>query len=136
MRTHHIILGALCAAILAAGCQTSQQTRPMDPPSPKNPQFAGEMAKFNAQFPNAKADQYETESILFNNEKKFDEKGDCHGKNTNPVTIILLLDGSGRVTSTTTDVENNKAECFRKAYANVQFPKPPTVPYRKAIMLR
>lgn len=94
------------------------------------------MSKFDAQFPSAKATKYENESLAFNNAKKLDEKGNCHGKSIYPVTIILLLDASGRVMSSTTDVENNKAACFRAAYANVQFPKPPIAPYRKPILLK
>jgi hypothetical protein len=94
------------------------------------------MSKFDAQFPSAKATKYENESLAFNNVQKLDEKGNCHGKSIYPVTIILVLDASGRVTSSTTDVENSKAACFRNAYANVQFPKPPVAPYRKPILLK
>lgn len=137
-------MGAICAVMLAAGCGTTSQSgsssssssQATEAPSPANPAFKGEMSKFNAQFPNAKATAYETETLRFNNENKLDEKGNCHGKSMYPITIILVLDGSGRVTSSTTDVENSKAACFRAAYANVQFPKPPMAPYRKPIMLK
>ncbi len=134
-------LAALSLAFLAAGCQTtsvetSGAPNPNEPPPPKNAAFVSEMSKFNAQFPNAKNDKYENESLAFNNAKKLDEKGNCHGMSIHPVTIMLILDASGRVTSTMTDVENNKAKCFRKAYANVQFPKPPVAPYRKPIILK
>jgi hypothetical protein len=133
-------LGALCAVMLAAGCGTTSQSgsssQATEAPSPANPAFTSEMSKFNAQFPSAKATAYETETLRFNNENKLDEKGNCHGKSIYPITIILVLDSSGRVTSSTTDVENSKAACFRAAYANVQFPKPPIAPYRKPIMLK
>jgi len=123
--------------VLATGCQsTAPATQAIEAPSPTNPAFAGEMSKFNAQFPSAKATKYETETLRFNNEQKLDEKGDCHTKSQYPITIVLLLDASGRVTSSTTDVENAKAACFRKTYASVQFPKPPVAPYRKPIMLK
>lgn len=112
-------------------------TQPQDEaPPPKNLEFAGEMAKFEAQFPNALASKYEDDSIRYNNEKKFDEKGNCHGMSKYPVVIILVLDAGGKVTRTMTDVSNAKAECFRKAYAGVQFPKPPMASYRKAINLK
>ncbi len=130
----------LCAAVLMAGCETTG-TKEVDPnaveaPSPKNPDFAGEMSKFDAQFPNAKATKYENESIAFNNERKLDQKGNCHGKSKYPVTIVLVLDAEGKVTKTMTDVENAKAACFRSAYTGVQFPRPPMAPYRKAILLK
>jgi hypothetical protein len=142
MRIPFLKLSALCAAVLIAGCQTTpggaggSASDAPEAPSPANPQFAGEMVKFNAQFPNAKATKYEEESIAFNNEKKFDEKNGCHGKSRNPITIVLVLDANGKVTQTMTDVENAKAKCFRETYAGVQFPKPPMAPYRKAILLK
>lgn len=130
----------LCAAVLMAGCETTgtQQADPnaVEAPSPKNPDFAAEMSKFDAQFPNAKATKYENESIAFNNERKLDQKGNCHPKSKYPVTIVLVLDAAGKVTKTMTDVENAKAACFRSAYAGVQFPPPPMAPYRKAILLK
>jgi hypothetical protein len=137
LRIPFLKLGALCAVLLAAGCQTTQSSiQTNEAPSPTNPAFAGEMSKFNAQFPNDKATKYEAETLAFNNAQRLDEKGNCHGKSMYPITIILVLDGAGRVTSSTTDVENSKAACFRKAYASVQFPKPPMSPYRKPIMLK
>ena len=131
-------LGALSAAVLLSACQTmSGGSAPQDEaPSPKNPEFTSEMAKFNAQFPNPKVSKYEDESIAYNNAQKFDERGNCHGKSKYPVTIMLLLDADGKVTNTITDVENGKAKCFRQSYASVQFPKPPIAPYRKAILLK
>ena len=139
LRTQFLKLTAIGALLLAAGCQTTGTSSGSDQteaPSPKNPDFAVEMTKFDAQFPSAKASKYENDSLAFNNAKKLDEKGNCHGKSIYPVTIVLLLDASGRVVSSTTDVENAKAACFRAAYANVQFPKPPIAPYRKPIRLK
>ena len=139
MRIPYLKLGALCAILLVAGCETAKQSTSepaFEAPSPANPAFAGEMKKFDAQFPNDKASKYEIESLRFNDEQKFDRKGECHSKSQYPVTIVLLLDASGRVTSSTTNVENGKAACFRQAYNGVQFPKPPMAPYRKPIVMR
>jgi hypothetical protein len=139
MRNTCLKIGALCAVLLVSACQTTQTTSTSaqeEAPSPKNPEFTSEMAKFNAQFPNAKVSKYEDESIAFNNAQKFDERGNCHAKSKYPVTIMLLLDANGKVTNTMTDVENGKAACFRQTYAAVQFPKPPIAPYRKAILLK
>lgn len=138
MRIPFLKIGALAAVMLATACQTTPQapSQANEAPSPANPLFAGEMSKFNAQFPNDKATKYEAETLRFNNEKNLDEKGECHGKSIYPITIILVLDASGRVTSSTTDVDNAKTACFKKAYASVQFPKPPMAPYRKPIILK
>ena len=137
MRTQILSLSAVCAALILAGCQSTPSTPPEnEAPPPKNPAFASEMSKFNAQFPNDKVTKYENESIAFNNERKLDEKNGCHGKSKYPVTIIMVLDATGKVTQSLTDVENAKAACFRATYAGVQFPKPPIAPYRKAILLK
>lgn len=134
---NYIHAATVCAILLASGCQTiGDSPNPNEAPPPKNPGFTTEMDKFNKQFPSAKATAYETETLAFNNKHKLDEKGNCHGKSIYPVTIILLLDAEGRVTSSTTDVENTKAQCFRKAYADVKFPRPPVAPYRKPIILK
>jgi hypothetical protein len=131
-------IAALGAALLLSACGSMSGSGSMadEAPPPKNPDFAGEMAKFDAQFPNANATKYEDASIAYNNANKLDEKSGCHDKSKYPVTIILLLDASGKVTRTLTDVENAKAACFRNIYAAAQFPKPPMAPYRKAILLR
>ncbi|NRR33043.1 hypothetical protein HSX11_23000 [Oxalobacteraceae bacterium] len=130
-------LSALCAVALATGCATTSSTSQQDEaPPPANPVFVGEMAKFNAQFPNDKAMKYEDISLAFNNEQKLDEKGNCHDLSKYPVTIILVLDANGKVSSATTDVKNKKADCFLQSYASAQFPKPPSAPYRKPIRLK
>ena len=135
MRTY-LKLGALCAAILASGCASMSGPPQDETPPPANPQFAGEMNKFNAQFPNDKASRYEDLSISYNNAQKLDEKGNCHDLSKYPVIVVLLLDANGKVTNTTADVSNAKADCFRQAYASAQFPAPPFAPYRKPIRLR
>ncbi|WP_229518401.1 hypothetical protein [Massilia sp. PAMC28688] len=139
MRTQIMKISAICALLLAAGCQSTGDTNSAaqnETPPPSNPQFASQMQKFEKQFPNAKNMKYEDESLAYNNANKLDMKGNCHGMSIYPVTILLTLDASGRVTDTMTDVQNKKAECFRKAYANVQFPKPPVAPYFKPIRLK
>ncbi len=140
LRTPFLKLTAICTLLIAAGCETTGSSggsaAQNEAPPPKNPGFAAEISKFDAQFPSAKATKYENETLAFNNAQKLDEKGNCHGKSMYPVTIVLLLDATGRVTSSTTDVENAKAACFRAAYAGVQFPKPPVAPYRKPILLK
>ena len=139
MKNQYLKIAAIGAVMfVAAGCSTmgGGSAAKDEAPPPANPNFAGTMAKFNAQFPNDKATKYEDVSINYNNSNKLDEKGNCHDMSKYPVTIVLTLDAAGKVTNTTTDVENGKAECFRKAYASAQFPAPPFAPYLKPIRLR
>jgi hypothetical protein len=62
------------------GCSTmgGSSWQQDEPPPPANPNFAAEMNKFNAQFPNEKASKYEDISLNYNNAKKLDERGNCH----------------------------------------------------------
>ncbi|MES2348380.1 MAG: hypothetical protein V4641_12525 [Pseudomonadota bacterium] len=137
MKTPFLKISAIGALMIAAaGCSTLGGPPKDEAPPPANPAFAGEMAKFNAQFPNDKASKYEEISINYNKAQKLDERGNCHDMSKYPVVIILTLDASGKVVSSTTDVENSKAACFRQAYASVQLPAPPFAPYVKPIRLR
>ena len=139
MKTNTLKIAAASAVMLiATGCSTmgGSSSRNDEPPPPANPNFAAEMNKFNAQFPNDKATKYEEVSLNYNNAKKLDERGNCHDISKYPVVIVLTLDAEGKVTRTTTDVEGKKAECFRQAYASAQLPPPPFAPYQKPIRLR
>ncbi|HEX5342464.1 MAG TPA: hypothetical protein VFX55_08225 [Duganella sp.] len=139
MTTQTLKMAAAVAALaMAAGCSTmgGSSWQQDEPPPPANPNFAAEMNKFNAQFPNEKASKYEDISLNYNNAKKLDERGNCHDISKHPVVIVLTLDATGKVVRTTTDVEGKKAECFRQAYASAQLPPPPFAPYQKPIRLR
>ncbi len=126
----------LSTLILLGGCAGLHPFSSEEAPPPTNPDFAGAMARFNAQFPNEKASRYEDLSISYNNQHKLDERGQCHERSKFPVVIVLTLDANGKVLSSTTDVMNAKAECFRQAYATVQLPAPPFAPYLKPLRLR
>lgn len=132
------IVAAAAVMLIATGCSTmgGSSADSNEPPPPANPNFAAEMNKFNAQFPNDKATKYEEISLNFNNAKKLDERGNCHDLSRHPVVIVLTLDAAGKVTRSTTDVQGKKAECFRQAYADAQLPPPPFAPYQKPIRLR
>lgn len=140
MKTNKLMKIAAAGAVLlaATGCSTLGGSAALkdEPAPPANPNFAAEMNKFNAQFPNDKASKYEEISLNYNNTRKLDERGNCHDLSRHPVIIVLTLDASGKVVRTTTDVEGRKAECFRQAYADAQLPPPPFAPYQKPIRLR
>jgi hypothetical protein len=140
LNTKYFKIAAISGAmLLAAGCSTmggGSGSMNNEPPPAVNPNFATEMNKFNAQFPNDKATKYEEISLNYNNAQKLDERGNCHDLSKYPVVIVLTLDAQGKVTRSTTDVQGKKAECFRQAYASAQLPPPPFAPYQKPIRLR
>jgi hypothetical protein len=137
LKNQYFKIAAISAVMfVAAGCSTMGGPPANEPPPVTNPNFASEMNKFNAQFPNEKATKYEEISLNYNNTHKLDERGNCHDLSKYPVVIVLTLDAQGKVTRTTTDIEGKKAECFRQAYASAQLPPPPFAPYLKPIRLR
>jgi hypothetical protein len=137
LKNQYLKIGAMGALmVLAAGCSTMGGPPANEPPPAVNPNFATEMNKFNAQFPNDKATKYEEISLNYNNAQKLDERGNCHDLSKYPVVIVLTLDAQGKVTRSTTDVQGKKADCFRQAYASAQLPPPPFAPYLKPIRLR
>ena len=96
MKTNTLKIAAASAVMLiATGCSTMGGSSSNEPAPPANPNFAGEMNKFNAQFPNDKATKYEEISLNYNNAQKLDEKGNCHDKSKHPVVIVLTLDATG-----------------------------------------
>ena len=129
---------AILALSTLAGCQsTGSLSAPQDDAAPPgNPGFASEIAKFNAQFPNPRASQYEEVSLDYNNTNKLDERGNCHDLARHRVVVVLLLDQDGKVTGSTANVQSKKAQCFQQLYASAQFPRPPFAPYRKPLDLR
>lgn len=133
-----IKLSTLAAMLALAGCQSmGALTSAQDEPAPPgNPGFAGEIAKFHAQFPNPQASAYEEVSLNYNNANKLDERGNCHDLAKHHVIVVLLLDKEGKVTGSTADVQSKKAQCFQNLYASAQFPRPPFAPYRKPLNLR
>jgi hypothetical protein len=139
LNTKYLKIAAISATMfVAAGCSTmgGGSSQSNEPAPPANPNFAAEMNKFNAQFPNDKATKYEEISLNYNNAQKLDERGNCHDLSKYPVVIVLTLDAAGKVTRSTTDVQGKKADCFRQAYASAQLPPPPFAPYQKPIRLR
>ena len=100
LKNQYLKIGAMGALMaLAAGCSTMGGPPANEAPPVVNPNFATEMNKFNAQFPNDKATKYEEISLNYNNAQKLDERGSCHDLSKYPVVIVLTLDAQGKVTA-------------------------------------
>jgi len=77
---------------------------------------------------------YAAEFTQFNNSLHLDEKDGCYGQGTGPVRLLLVIthpagEPYARITQTVTDVDNAKAQCFRKSYRGIQTKVPPFLPF-------
>jgi hypothetical protein len=63
------------------------------------------------------------------NARHLDEKSGCYAKNIGRrISLILMVDRSGRVVQSYSDSNTPKAKCFKAAYVGAQMPIPPFVP--------
>lgn len=77
--------------------------------------------------------QYADEFTQFNNSRHLDEKDGCYGLSPGPVTIFLIITHSTTakfavVEQVVSDVDNAKAQCFRKTYTGLPTKVPPYSP--------
>lgn len=122
----HKILFSIILLMCLTACQTIAT-----PTGERN--FATEVAKFESQFPNPQIESYQQLLISFGNEKLSDEMENCYSRSKESVTLVLLVSGNGEITQVFSDVENEKAKCFRETFLQVRFPKPPIAEYRHAL---
>ena len=124
-----VLLNTACACLPdpASGKDVMPQT---------NPHFSKELACYHVQSAHPEARPYEARMMRYGYANMVDERGDCYSRSSYPVTIILLIDTTGKVARSVTDVQGAKAACLREAYTGRQFSAPPWAPFRMAISLR
>jgi len=84
---------------------------------------------------------YATEFVQFNNYFQIDEKSGCYSMGTEPVSLMLVITHSAGgpyavVERVFSDVDTDKARCFKKAYSGIQTKVPPFMPFVFQMELR
>ena len=82
----------------------------------------------------AEYEGYATEFAQFNNHFHLDEKGGCYRVASGPVNLMLVIvhrdgDQFAVVQNAFSDVNNPKAQCFRKTYEGLRTKVPPFFPF-------
>ncbi|MFZ6846543.1 hypothetical protein [Undibacterium sp. RuTC16W] len=77
---------------------------------------------------------YAAEFAQFNNHFHLDEKDGCYSLAPGPVNLMLVITRPAKseyavIERVLSDVENAKAQCFKKSYGGVKTKAPPFVPF-------
>lgn len=77
---------------------------------------------------------YAGEFAQFNNHFHLDEKGGCYAVAPGSVTLMLVITHSDNsefavIEQALSDVDNAKAECFKRSYRGLQTKIPPYLPF-------
>lgn len=71
------------------------------------------------------------------NQRKLDERGGCHLLSGGAVTLIIALDKTGVVESAVTDVNHEKAQCFKRMYRGTDMEQaPPHAPFAIELVIK
>jgi hypothetical protein len=71
------------------------------------------------------------------NALKLDSQSGCYNLNVGtPVSLIVVINGGGRITGAYTDNESAKAKCFRASFLGAHMPIPPMDPWYMRLTMR
>lgn len=73
--------------------------------------------------------QYLSEFTQYNNHHKLDSKDNCYNKAGGRVNMYLIINSKAKIESVITDVDNAKAQCFKKTYTGLLVKTPPFSPF-------
>ena len=82
----------------------------------------------------ARYQSYADEFAQFNNHFHLDEKDGCYALSQEPVNLMLAITRPATseyavIERVLSDVDNTKAQCFKKSYGSVKTKVPPFVPF-------
>jgi hypothetical protein len=96
--------------------------------------YVGAKALWEKNKSRAEYQTYSAEFAQFNNHFHLDEKDGCYGLAPGPVNLMLVIvhkegDEFALVESALSDVDNAKAQCFRRTYGGIRTKTPPFLPF-------
>jgi hypothetical protein len=118
----------VCVGFLMAACTAS-------PPATDSYQSA--VALFNRAKDLPGFTDYVNAFVRSQNAQHLDEKSGCYEKNIGQrISLILMVDRTGRITESYSDSKAAKAKCFKVAYKGAQMPIPPFAPFPVQLAMR
>lgn len=73
--------------------------------------------------------RYNTEWSLFNNVNEIDKRENCYPIEGSDTVIILIQNNNGVIQDVVTKHNDKRSNCFKQAFLNVKYPKPPFAPF-------
>ena len=81
-------------------------------------------------------EQYLKEFSQHSNDIELDERGGCYLLASGEIRLMIVLNDKGVIESAVSDVDNEKAQCFKRIYRDVQLKKPPHTPFAIELILK
>lgn len=79
--------------------------------------------------------EFLSEFSQHNNRHKLDSKSGCYLLTGKKIKLILILNDKA-VESAVADVDNEKAQCFKRIYVGAEMPKPPHTPFAMELIIK
>jgi len=118
----------LCLALLIAACTAS--------PSATD-SYQSAVALFNRAKDLPGFTDYVSAFVRSQTAQHLDYKSGCYEKNVSQrISLILIVDRTGRITESYSDSKTAKAKCFKVAYKGAQMPIPPFAPFPVQVAMR
>jgi hypothetical protein len=117
-----------CAGLLIAACTASR---------PATDNFQSALALFNRAKDLPGFTDYVSVFVRSQSVQHLDINSGCYEKNLGQrISLILIVDRSGRITGSYSDSKAAKARCFKAAYKGAQMPIPPFAPFPVQLAMR
>jgi hypothetical protein len=81
-------------------------------------------------------EQYLKEFSQYSNHIKLDERGGCYLLASGQIKLIIVLTDKAVIESAVADVNNEKAQCFKRIYRDVEVKKPPHTPFAIELIIK
>ena len=116
----------MCALVLAVSCVVSAADQELTFPEARK---IWEGSKDREEY-----GSYLAEFVQFNNHFHLDEKDGCYALATGPVELMLVItrpgdEGYAVIEQVLSNIDNAKAQCFRKSYSGIRIKVPPFLPF-------
>jgi hypothetical protein len=120
--------GCIVAALLVAACAASPPAADTYPSALALYDRAKDLPGFM---------DYVNAFVRSQNAQHLDERSGCYAKNVGQrISLILIVDRSGRIIQAYSDSKAPKAKCFKAAYLGAQMPIPPFTPLPVQLAMR
>ena len=80
--------------------------------------------------------KYLNEFVQYSNYLRLDERGGCYLLAGGEVKLVIVLTDKAIIESAATDVNNEKAKCFKRIYVGVAVKKPPHTPFAIELIIK
>jgi hypothetical protein len=120
--------GIICSALLIAACAGSR---------PASDSYQSALTLFDRAKDLPGFADYVTLFVRSQTAQHLDYNSGCYDKNVGQrISLILIVDRTGRITDTYSDSKTAKAKCFKAAYKGAHMPIPPFAPLPVQLAMR